>query len=57
MKISVLALCMSGILVKYHYEVNPNVTVYDMTFVRAFAQLVVSYIVAVKERVNLLDVP
>jgi len=57
MKISVLTLCFSGILVKYHYETNSAVTVYDMTFVRAFSQLVVSYVIAVNEKVDLLDVP
>ena len=57
MKLSVVSLCFSGILVKYHYETNPAVTVNDMTFVRAFAQLVVSYFIAVREKVDLLDVP
>lgn len=37
MKLAILALAVSGILVKYHYELNPFVTVYDMVFVRAFS--------------------
>src|SRR5207253_3169026 len=57
MKLAILALTVSGILVKYHYVSNPQVTVYDMVFVRAFSQLAVSYIIAVKDRVNLTDVP
>lgn len=57
MKFSILCLCISGILVKYHYETNSNVTIYDMVFVRAFSQLIVSYGIALKDRVNLMDVP
>jgi drug/metabolite transporter (DMT)-like permease len=57
MKMSVLLLTVSGILVKYHYEYNPHVTIYDMVFVRAFSQLLMSYIIARRERVNLTDIP
>jgi len=57
MKLAILSLAVSGILVKYHYMSNPYVTVYDMVFVRAFSQLLVSYVIAVKDNVNLLDVP
>ncbi len=37
MTFSIFALAMSGILVKYHYEYNPQVTTNDMVFVRAFS--------------------
>jgi len=37
MKLSVMLLTVSGILVKYHYTINPEVTIYDMVFVRAFS--------------------
>ena len=37
MSLSVFALTVSGILVKYHYEYNHYVTATDMVFVRAFA--------------------
>ncbi|TNV72383.1 hypothetical protein FGO68_gene11543 [Halteria grandinella] len=57
MKMSVLLLTVSGILVKYHYEYNPNVTIYDMVFVRAFSQLLMSYVIARREKVNLTDIP
>ena len=57
MKISVLLLTVSGILVKYHYEYNSAVTIYDMVFVRAFSQLIVAFVVAVKDKVNLTDIP
>lgn len=57
MKFAILSLTISGIFVKVHYEYNPNVTIYDMVFVRAFAQLLVSYFIAFKDNVNLLDVP
>ena len=57
MKFAVLCLTMSGILVKYHYEYNPNVTIYDMVFVRAFSQLLVSYFIACKDQVSLSDIP
>ena len=53
MKFCVLSLTISGILVKYHYTVNPNVTVYDMVFVRAFSQLLISLFIAKKDKVNL----
>ena len=49
MKLSVLLLTLSGILVKYHYEYNPAVSIYDMVFVRAFAQLLVALFIAVKD--------
>jgi drug/metabolite transporter (DMT)-like permease len=56
MKVSVLLLTVSGILVKYHYTYNPQVTIYDMVFVRAFSQLVMSYVIAVRDKVNLTDI-
>lgn len=37
MKLAIFSLTLSGILVKYHYEYNSQVTVYDMVFVRAFS--------------------
>jgi len=37
MTFCVLCLTVSGILVKYHYQFNPQVTIYDMVFTRAFA--------------------
>lgn len=37
MKLAILCLTFSGIFIKFHYERNPHVTVYDMVFVRAFA--------------------
>jgi hypothetical protein len=37
MKMAILMLSLSGIFIKYHYEYNPNVSVNDMVFVRAFA--------------------
>lgn len=55
MKLSVLLLTVSGILVKYHYEFNPLVSVYDLVFVRAFAQLCVALFIAVKDNANLVD--
>ena len=57
MKLAIICLAMSGILVKYHYSYNPFVTVYDMVFVRAFSQLVVSYCISVKDQVNLTNIP
>lgn len=57
MKMAIIALCASGILLKYHYEYNPLVTTYDMVFVRAFSQLVISYILCVKDDVNIVDIP
>jgi drug/metabolite transporter (DMT)-like permease len=57
MTFSVLSLTISGILVKYHYDTNPNVTIYDMVFVRAFSQLLVSYCIALKDNVSLTDIP
>ncbi len=57
MKFSVLLLTISGILVKYHYEYNARVTIYDMVFVRAFSQLVMSYFIAVRDKVSLVDIP
>jgi drug/metabolite transporter (DMT)-like permease len=57
MKLSVLLLTLSGILVKYHYEYNAAVTVYDMVFVRAFSQLFISYVIAARDRVDLTNVP
>ncbi len=53
MKFCVLCLTISGILVKYHYEYNPSVTIYDMVFTRAFSQLVISFIIAQRNKVNL----
>ena len=32
-----ILLTVSGILVKYHYTINPEVTIYDMVFERAFS--------------------
>jgi hypothetical protein len=57
MKAAIVSLCVSGILLKYHYEYNPAVTTYDMVFVRAFSQLVMSYILCVKDSVNIVDIP
>lgn len=57
MNLAIITLCASGILMKYHYVSNPAVSIYDMVFVRAFSQLAVSYIIAVKDRVNLTDIP
>lgn len=57
MKLSVLLLTVSGILVKYHYVYNPAITIYDMVFVRAFSQLVMSYIIAYRDKVDLTDIP
>jgi hypothetical protein len=57
MKLAILCLTISGILVKFHYEYNPNVNIYDMVFVRAFSQLVVSYSIALKDNVNLTNIP
>lgn len=57
MKFAIFALAMSGILIKYHYTINPSVTIYDMVFVRAFSQLVVAYFLAMKDKVDLLDIP
>lgn len=57
MKVSVFSLCVSGILVKLAYTTNPQVTIYDMVFVRAFAQLIISLFIALKDRVNLTDIP
>lgn len=57
MTFSVMVLTISGILVKYHYTINPGVTIYDMVFVRAFSQLVVSYFIAWKDNVSLVDIP
>lgn len=37
MKFAIFTLAVSGILVKYHYNYNPFVNVYDMVFVRAFS--------------------
>ncbi len=37
MKFAIFNLAISGIFVKAHYEYNPNVTIYDMVFVRAFS--------------------
>jgi hypothetical protein len=37
MNFAIISLCLSGILLKYHYEYNPLVTTYDMVFVRAFS--------------------
>lgn len=50
-------LAVSGIILKYHYDYNPAVGTNDMVFVRAFAQMVVSYILAVIDNVNLTEVP
>ena len=55
MSFCVFCLTVSGILVKYLYEVNSNVTIYDMVFTRAFSQLIVSYFIARKNSVNLTD--
>ncbi|CDW73996.1 membrane protein transporter [Stylonychia lemnae] len=57
MKFAVLNLTISGILIKVHYDYNPKVTIYDMVFVRAFAQLLISYLIALKDRVSLTDIP
>ncbi len=56
MSFCVLSLTISGILVKYHYQYNPKVTIYDMVFTRAFAQLVISYFIARKNSVNLTNI-
>jgi len=37
MKFAIVNLAISGIFVKAHYEYNPQVTIYDMVFVRAFS--------------------
>ena len=55
MSFSVLCLTMSGILVKYHYEYNAQVSIYDMVFVRAFAQFLMAYIISIKDKVNLTN--
>ena len=57
MKLSILFLTVSGIIVKYHYTYNPAVTIYDMVFVRAFSQLIVSYGIVIKNKVNIVDIP
>lgn len=57
MTFSIFALALSGILVKWHYDYNPLVTTTDMVFVRAFSQLVMSYVIAVREKINLTDIP
>lgn len=57
MKFAIVNLAISGIFVKAHYEYNPNVTIYDMVFVRAFSQLIVSYIISIKDNVSLVDIP
>ena len=55
MSFCVLCLTVSGILVKYHYGYNPRVTIYDMVFTRAFSQLVVSYVIVSRNKVDLTD--
>jgi drug/metabolite transporter (DMT)-like permease len=57
MKMAIVCLTFSGILIKYHYDTNPFVTVNDMVFVRAFAQLVVSYAISFKDNVSLTKIP
>eukprot|EP00350_Pseudokeronopsis_sp_OXSARD2_P011480 CAMPEP_0170566652 /NCGR_PEP_ID=MMETSP0211-20121228/79979_1 /TAXON_ID=311385 /ORGANISM="Pseudokeronopsis sp., Strain OXSARD2" /LENGTH=108 /DNA_ID=CAMNT_0010887891 /DNA_START=383 /DNA_END=709 /DNA_ORIENTATION=- len=57
MKLAILCLCASGILLKYHYTINPLVTTYDMVFVRAFSQLLISYLLCIKDNVNIVDIP
>lgn len=37
MTFAIFFLTASGILLKYHYTINPRVTVNDMVFVRAFS--------------------
>lgn len=56
MSFCVLSLTISGILVKYHYQYNPQVTIYDMVFTRAFAQLVTAYVIARRNNVELTNI-
>lgn len=55
MTFCVLCLTVSGILVKYHYEYNPQVTIYDMVFTRAFSQLLISFFIAMRNNVDLTN--
>ncbi len=55
MKLAIVMLCASGIILKYHYSVNPKVTTQDMVFVRAFSQLIISYILCKKDKVDYFD--
>ena len=56
MSFCVLSLTISGILVKYHYMYNPQVTIYDMVFTRAFAQLVTAFFIARRNSVDLTNI-
>ena len=55
MSFCVFCLTVSGIIVKYHYGYNPRVTIYDMVFTRAFSQLIVSWVIAYRNQVDLTD--
>ena len=57
MSAAILSLAISGILVKFSYQYNPAVTIYEMVFVRAFSQLIMSAVLAQVDGADLRDIP